>query len=211
MAFATFLRRGSTPPSSTGCGNSSADTGSSKIVAMDFGRRSRVGFEDLALPQLAALYNHARWLCRDEAEAEDLVQEALSKALRAFDSFQPGTNFKAWIFRIQRNAFLNSRTAIAELRTVFLEDQEEAFDPPSQGLTPEQELIRLDNIALVQDALAQLSPPLREVLLLCDLEELSYKEIAGILDVPTGTVMSRLARARQALRKLLQPRFGGSR
>src|SRR5438105_3601499 len=103
MAFATFLRRGSPPPIFGAGGSGSANMSSSKIIAMDFGKRSRAGFEDLALPQLAALYNHARWLCRDEAEAEDLVQETLSKALRAFDSFQQGTNFKAWVFRIQRN------------------------------------------------------------------------------------------------------------
>src|SRR6201998_590721 len=70
-------------------------------------------FEQLTLPLLPSLYSHAFWLCRNHAEAEDLVQETISKALRAFDSFQPGTNFKAWIFRILRNTFLTSRTGIA--------------------------------------------------------------------------------------------------
>ncbi len=79
-------------------------------------------FERLALPLLPSLYNHASWLTRNHAEAEDLVQETFSKALRAFDSFQASTNFKAWIIRILRNTFLTSRTGIATSRTVFLED-----------------------------------------------------------------------------------------
>src|SRR5580693_8088664 len=73
-------------------------------------------FEDLALPLLPRLYNHARWLTQDHSEAEDLVQETVTKALRAFGSFQPGSNFKAWIFRILRNTFLTSRTGIAASR-----------------------------------------------------------------------------------------------
>ena len=82
-------------------------------------------FEELALPLFPSLYNHAFWLTRNHAEAEDLVQETFSKALRAFDSFQPNTNFKAWIFRILRNTFLTTRTGIATSRTVFLEDHPE--------------------------------------------------------------------------------------
>jgi RNA polymerase sigma factor (sigma-70 family) len=77
-------------------------------------------FEELALPLFASLYNHAFWLTRNQSEAEDLVQETFSKALRAFDSFEPDTNFKAWIFRILRNTFLTSRSGIAASRTVFL-------------------------------------------------------------------------------------------
>ena len=75
-------------------------------------------FEQLALPLFASLYNHAFWLTRNQAEAEDLVQETFTKSLRAFDSFQSGTNFKAWIFRILRNTFLTSRTGIAASSTV---------------------------------------------------------------------------------------------
>jgi RNA polymerase sigma-70 factor (ECF subfamily) len=167
-------------------------------------------FEQLALPHLPSLYSHAFWLSRNHSEAEDLVQETIFKALRAFDSFQAGTNFKAWIFRILRNTFLTSRTGIAASRTVFLEDHPDLLGVTDYSPTPEDHLIRLDNQAVVNEALDQLQPPLREVLLLCDVEELKYKDIALVLDVPIGTVMSRLSRARHALHQLLQPQLGES-
>jgi RNA polymerase sigma factor (sigma-70 family) len=167
-------------------------------------------FEQLALPLFASLYNHAHWLTRNQSEAEDLVQETFSKALRAFDTFQSGTNFKAWIFRILRNTFLTTRAGIAASRTVFLEDHPDTLDTTSAGPTPEDTLIRLDNQAALHAALEQLQPPLREALLLCDVEEIKYKDIAVILDIPIGTVMSRLSRARRTLRQLLQPQLGES-
>ena len=167
-------------------------------------------FEQLALPLFASLYNHAHWLTHNQAEAEDLVQETFTKALRAFDSFQAGTNFKAWIFRILRNTFLTTRTGIATSRTVFLEDHPDTLDTIAAGSTPEDTLIRLDNQATLHAALEQLQPQLREALLLCDVEEIKYKDIAVILDVPIGTVMSRISRARRTLRQLLQPHIGES-
>jgi RNA polymerase sigma-70 factor (ECF subfamily) len=164
-------------------------------------------FEDLALPLFPSLYNHAFWLVRNKVEAEDLVQEALTKALRAFDSFKPSTNFKAWIFRILRNTFFTSRTGIAASRTIFLEDDSDVLHTHDAGPTPEETLIRLDNQAAIVTALGQLQPLLREALLLCDVEEMKYKDIALILDVPIGTVMSRISRARQALRQLIQHEY----
>ena len=166
-------------------------------------------FEQLAIPLLPALLRHALWLTQNDAEAEDLAQETLSKALRAFGSFTPGTNFKAWIFRILRNTFLTTRTAIAATRTTFLEDSEDFETPADTNATPEETLIQLDNAAAVQQALLELPSSLRDCLLLCDVEEMKYKEIAGILDLPIGTVMSRISRARAALRAQLQPHFGG--
>lgn len=171
---------------------------------------SSASFEELALPVLPSLYSHAFWLCRNHAEAEDLVQETISKALRGFDSFHAGTNFKAWVFRILRNTFLTSRTGIAASRTVFLEDLPNLPGMMDATPTPEDCLIRLDNQAAVNRALDQLQPPLREVLLLCDVEELKYKDIALVLDVPIGTVMSRISRARHTLHQLLQPQLGES-
>lgn len=165
-------------------------------------------FEHLALPLLPSLYSHAFWLTRNHAEAEDLAQEAISKALRAFASFEPGTNFKAWIFRILRNAYLTSRTGIAASRTIFIEDHPEVLDTASVASTPEDALIQLNNETALYAALDQLQPALREILLLCDVEELKYKDIALVLDLPIGTVMSRISRARVALRRLLQPQFG---
>jgi len=167
-------------------------------------------FEQLALPLFASLYNHAFWLTRNQAEAEDLVQETFTKSLRAFDTFEPGTNFKAWIFRILRNTFLTTRTGIAATRTVFLEDHPDTLDTATTGPTPEDTLIRLDNQAALHIALEQLQPQLREALLLCDVEEIKYKDIAVILDVPIGTVMSRVSRARRTLRQLLQQQLGES-
>jgi RNA polymerase sigma-70 factor, ECF subfamily len=160
-------------------------------------------FQDLAIPLLGSLYNHALWLTRDAVEAEDLVQETLTKALRAFETFEQGTNFKAWIFRILRNTFLTSRTALAHSRTVYLEDHPDVLEAAEFNSTPEDEVIKLNDLAALRRALEQLAPHMREVILLCDLEELKYQEIAVILEVPIGTVMSRLARARQALRQLL--------
>jgi RNA polymerase sigma-70 factor (ECF subfamily) len=167
-------------------------------------------FEQLALPLFASLYNHANWLTRNPSEAEDLVQETLTKALRAFDSFQPDTNFKAWIFRILRNTFLTTRTGIAVSHTVSLEDNPDTLDTTASGPTPEDILLRLDNHAAIHTALEQLQPQLREALLLCDVEEIKYKDIALILDIPIGTVMSRISRARRTLRQLLQPHLGES-
>jgi RNA polymerase sigma factor (sigma-70 family) len=167
-------------------------------------------FEQLALPLFASLYNHAHWLTRNPSEAEDLVQETFTKALRAFDSFQAGTNFKAWIFRILRNTFLTTRAGIAASHTVFLEDHPDTLDATASGPTPEDILLRLDNQAAIHTALEQLQPQLREAILLCDVEEIKYKDIALILDVPIGTVMSRISRARRTLRQLLQPHLGES-
>ena len=166
-------------------------------------------FEQLAIPLLPALLRHALWLTQNDAEAEDLTQETLSKALRAFGSFAPGTNFKAWIFRILRNTFLTTRTAIATTRTTFLEDSEDVEITADTNATPEETLIQLDNAAAVQQALMELPSSMRDCLLLCDVEEMKYKEIASILDLPIGTVMSRISRARAALRAQLQPHFGG--
>ena len=171
---------------------------------------SSSSFEQLALPLLPSLYRHAFWLTRNHAEAEDLAQETITKALRAFNSFEPDTNFKAWVFRILRNAYLTSRTGIAASRTVFLEDHPEMLDAADTTPTPEDILIRLNSETALYSALDQLQPPLRESLLLCDVEGLKYKDIALVLDLPIGTVMSRISRARVTLRQLLLLQFGES-
>lgn len=161
-------------------------------------------FEALALPLFSALYNLARWLARNDADAEDLVQETYSKALRGFDSFERGTNFKAWIFRILRNCFLTSKTGLAYSKTVFLEDVPEAAEGSVETTTPESIMMRSAETTAIQNALQQLPPAFIEILLLSDVEELKYKEIASILSLPIGTVMSRLSRARHALRQSLR-------
>lgn len=163
------------------------------------------GFEELAMPLFDSLYNFAHWLTQNRAEAEDLVQETYAKALTGFGSFQPGTNFRAWIFRILRNTFLTSRTGLAATRTVPLaaEGDEEQTVVVSRE-TPESVLLEQADQARVQAALEQVPVIFREVLLLCDVEEMSYQEIADTLAVPIGTVMSRLYRARKALRAVLE-------
>ena len=176
--------------------------------------------EDLALPLMPALYNVAFWLSRDAIDAEDLVQETFLKALRGFSSFEAETNFKAWIFRILRNTYLTSRTGLAAMRTVALENELDESSPSGPGLypesaidrqSPEMNLIQLSNQATLQTAMENLSPPLLEVILLCDVEEMKYKEIATILELPIGTVMSRIARARVALRREFEALLAASR
>jgi RNA polymerase sigma-70 factor (ECF subfamily) len=183
-----------------------------KRAARDSGTQTSA-FEDLALPLLPALYNIAFWLARNDRDAEDLVQETFLKALRGFTSFEPGSNFKAWIFRILRNTYLTSRTGLAASRTVALEDELRSQDESAPEFypegaidrrTPEMNLIRLNDGAAVHRAMEKLPPPLLEVILLCDVEEMKYKEIATVLEIPIGTVMSRIARARASLRRELQ-------
>jgi RNA polymerase sigma-70 factor (ECF subfamily) len=155
-------------------------------------------FEDLALPLFDRLYNFAHWLTQNREEAEDLVQETYAKALKGFSSFQPGTNFRAWMYRILRNAFLTSRAGLKA--TVPLENEEEEVIAVTEHTPESLLLLRLDQ-QLLQRALDDLPVAYREVLLLCEVEEMSYQEIATTVGVPIGTVMSRLSRARRALRE----------
>jgi RNA polymerase sigma-70 factor (ECF subfamily) len=170
-------------------------------------RESAETFEDLAMPLFDQLYNFARWLTQDTVEAEDLVQETYTKALRGFSSFRIGTNFRAWMYRILRNSFLSSRTGLKTM-VVIDEEADEALLPADRA-TPESMLIQQADREMVQRALTELAVPFREILLLCEVEEMSYQEIAETLAIPTGTVMSRLSRARKALRDLIQKHQGG--
>jgi RNA polymerase sigma-70 factor (ECF subfamily) len=168
-------------------------------------------FEELAMPLFDSLYNFARWLTHNREEAEDLVQETYGKALKGFASFRPGTNFRAWMFRILRNTFLTSRTGLKTDITVSL-DSEEGTESmlPVTTETPESLLIGRSSQKMVQEAIEELPLIFREVVLLCDVEEMSYQEIAETISVPIGTVMSRLARARNVLRVALTKKLQGA-
>jgi RNA polymerase sigma-70 factor (ECF subfamily) len=157
-------------------------------------------FEQLAMPHFDRLYNFACWLTHDRQEADDLVQETYAKALKGFSSFQPGTNFRAWIYRILRNTFLTSRTGLQATATVPLDLDSETVALPTTKETPESILLQRSDWQLVQQAMEQLPVAYREVLVLCEVEEMSYQEISATLSIPIGTVMSRLSRARQSLR-----------
>jgi len=163
-------------------------------------------FEDLALPLFDQLYGFAHWLTQDASEAEDLVQETYTKALRGFSGFEVGTNFRAWIFRILRNSFLNSRTGL-KAKVAIEDDAAEAI--VSSAPTPEEVLIEQANREMVRDGLTELPVAYREILLLCEVEEMSYEQIAQVLTIPLGTVMSRLHRARKALRARLVEKLKG--
>lgn len=169
-------------------------------------RLTAATFEELAMPLFDQLYNFARWLTEDATEAEDLVQETYVKALRGFSGFQAGTNFRAWMFRILRNTFLTSRSGLKPTAS----DEQEFDALASNHPTPEAILIQQADREMVRQALAELAMPFREILLLCEVEEMSYEEIAHVLSIPMGTVMSRLYRARKALRSLLVEKFKGA-
>src|SRR5437868_2995636 len=153
------------------------------------------------MPLLAPLYNFAHWLTGNRDEAEDLVQEAYVKALKGFASFTPGTNFRAWMYRILRNTFLTSRTGLKVM--VSLDDEENPIAEPSASDDPESLLLARVDQEQIRRALEQLPVQHREIVLLCDVEEMTYKEIAELMGIPIGTVMSRLSRARKAMRGLL--------
>jgi RNA polymerase sigma-70 factor (ECF subfamily) len=168
-------------------------------------------FEQAILPHLDAAYNLARWLARDAARAEDIVQDAVLRALQYFPSFSGG-EARAWLLRIVRNT---AYTALKAPRggaplplggTVDDDGEPFGYDVPDPGPGPEAALAQRQDLARLDAALAALPIELRECLVLCELEQLSYKEIAQITQVPIGTVMSRLWRARQAL---LRPAAAG--
>ena len=160
------------------------------------------GFEELAMPLFNSLYNFARWLVHNSNDAEDLVQETYLKALRSFASLQSGTNFR--IFRILENTFLSSCSTLERRMTDAMVSDEDFPVLPASSVTPESLLIDRSGNDAVRCAIAQLPVIFREVILLCDVEDASYREIGEILSIPIGTVMSRLARARKAVRESLR-------
>jgi RNA polymerase sigma-70 factor (ECF subfamily) len=155
-------------------------------------RRRR--FEAQALPHLDAAYNLARWLSRSPADADDIVQDAMLRAFRAFDGFRGG-DARAWILTIVRNCWRSAGTASKRRGHTSLDENLVAEDDPEEIAIQTGARRRLD--ALV----AQLPEEFREVLILREMEDLSYREIAEITATPIGTVMSRLARARAILRE----------
>lgn len=164
--------------------------------------RAAAGFEAVVLPHLDAAYNLARWLTRSKADADDVVQEAVLRAATYFSGFR-GTNARAWLLQIVRNVAYASKKLVrgAVLIGLPAEDGSE-FHPPElvdAGDDPETALMRREDRQRVSRLLARLPAELREALILREIEELSYKEIAQITEVPIGTVMSRLWRGRQLL------------
>jgi RNA polymerase sigma-70 factor (ECF subfamily) len=157
-------------------------------------------FEELVLPHLNAAYNLARWLARDANDADDVVQDACVRALKYVGSLH-GSDARAWFLTIVRHAFYDwlGRNRPSEI----VQDDGTALDAAVDhaAVDPEQSASRNDQTQALVDAVAALPLQYREVLVLRELEELSYKEIARVADIPIGTVMSRLARARALLQR----------
>jgi RNA polymerase sigma factor (sigma-70 family) len=175
------------------------DLESRPIVMTD----KRYRFEQEALPHLGAAYNLARWLSRSTADAEDIVQEALLLAFRSFDD-RRGASAKPWLLAIVRNCYLSAarRMVPRERVTDPLDDDDAAITPSAlvSSDNPERTSIEAEQARTLDAVLRLLPPDHREVLILRELEELSYREIATATGVRIGTVMSRLARARAALK-----------
>lgn len=168
-------------------------------------QNKRLRFEQIVLPHLDAAYNLARWLIRNDQDAEDLVQEAYTRAFKSFDGFH-GVDGRAWLLTIVRNTCY---TWLQQKRTheLAMPFDEELHSPDSDASNPEALLLRSANTQMLREALEELPVEFREIVILRELEELSYKEIAAISDIPLGTVMSRLARARKKLEQHLLKRM----
>ena len=159
-------------------------------------------FEEVVLPHLDAAFNYARWLTKNEADAEDVVQDAYVRALRFFSSLR-GEDARAWLLTIVRNTWYGRfpRRAGGAVMTVGEEDPDNRADGSPD---PEAQLIQQQTVEHVRRALETLPTDLREVLVLRELEGLSYKEIAAVVGIPLGTVMSRISRGRRLLFDRLQ-------
>lgn len=174
-------------------------------------RRTKQEFEDLALAQMDPLYSAALRLTKNERDAEDLVQDTCMRAYRFFDKFERGTNIKAWLFKILTNTFINRYRRKVKERTVVEGVEREAVherfisrDATDFAANPEQyffDRLLSDDVLRAIDALPI---DFRLVVILADLQEFSYKEIAEILECPVGTVMSRLFRGRKLLQRTLR-------
>jgi RNA polymerase sigma-70 factor (ECF subfamily) len=179
--------------------------------AVQLSEEDKERFREEALPLLDSLYGAALRMTRNPADAEDLVQEAMLRAYRAFHTFEPGTNLKAWLFRILTNAYINvyrkrqrepQKVSSDEVEEFDLYQELKDHDPQFQE-TPES--IVLDNLvdSDILEAIEDLPEQFRLAVVLSDVEGFSYAEMAEIMDVPMGTVMSRLHRGRKALQKRL--------
>jgi len=182
-------------------------------VSSDQSAYSAKDFEALVLSQLDGMYAVARRLTRDPSLAEDLVHDAAIKALKARKQFEPGTNLRAWMLRILTNTFINGYRR-GGLERSTMEGAHESEDPVADGWLsaatmramrePEEEALRPVLRAELSRAIAELPDEFRVALVLCDVEELSYKEIAEAMGTPMGTVMSRIHRARKILQERLR-------
>jgi RNA polymerase sigma-70 factor (ECF subfamily) len=174
----------------------------------------RASFEATMLPHMDALYRSAYSMTRSSSEAEDLVQDTFLRAYQFFDQFQWGTNARAWLFRILTNLFINSyRRRVREPDRVSYDEMEDFYlynrlsDAQSRagsaGSSPEETIVQRVQIEAIRDAIANLPSEYRETVMLADLNDFSYQEVSEILNVPIGTVRSRLSRGRRLVQKAL--------
>ena len=172
----------------------------------DSQQRELISFEEAMLPHLDAAHNLARWLLRNEQDAQDVVQEAYLRAFRSFGGFHGG-NGRAWLLTIVRNTSytLLKKNRAADLSTAF---DEEIHASSDESATPATILEHSEDAELIKEAINELPAEFREIVVLRHQEGLSYKEIADIAQIPPGTVMSRLARARGKLKEYLAARIG---
>ena len=179
---------------------------------------TKARFELLAMPHMDAAFNLARWLTGNTHDAEDVVQEAFMRAFRFFDSFR-GEDARTWLLKIVRNTYYTqlrrerAQPGSTEFDEEFHSLAEDDATLPAMGradANPEAALARMEDLRLVDRALAELPVEYREALVLRELEDLSYKEIAAALNVPMGTVMSRLTRARRLLLEIFNRMSGGN-
>ena len=176
-------------------------------------------FADQAMEYMSSLYTAALRMTRNPADAEDLVQETYLKAYRAFGSFQEGTNLKAWLYKILTNTFINAyrskkrrpeQTELDDVEELYLYRRLGGLEAVTAGRSAEEEVLEHFTEGDIKAAVESLPEQFRMAVLLADVEGFSYKEIAEILDIPIGTVMSRLHRGRKALQKALHD-FGMQR
>ena len=168
----------------------------------------KLEFEEVALPYLTPLFNLALNLTRNRKDAEDLVQESFLRAYRFFDSYKPGTHIKAWLFRILRNTFINRYRAakvrpeevdFSKVEISYEQSVDEHFRHAHRPASPEEMVMNGVLDAELEQAMVALPEEYRSVVILALVEEMSYKEVAEVLSIPLGTVMSRLHRGRKLL------------
>lgn len=172
----------------------------------------RAAFERQMLPYLDALYRSALGMTRNPGDAEDLVQDTFLRAYQFFDQFQGGTNARAWLFKILTNLYINSyrkrtrepeKVSYDEMEDFYLYNRLSHAQATGRGGSPEDEVMRRVQAKAVEEAIGRLPDEYRETVVLADLNELSYQEISEILEIPIGTVRSRLSRGRRLVQKAL--------